>query len=830
MPPESVTHPEMGFSRLTRLRQAGRRATTKDVPAATSHRVPPMSRFPAVASLLFAALPSFAAEVPAVGLRAPEGFVVTEFAGNELANDIVCMTIDARGRIFVAGRGYIRILVDDDGDGRADRAIEFADTPKTGAQGLLVEGDTLYAVGDGGLWRYRDADGDGKADGPPEKLVSLKTASDHHSHALLRGTDGWLYLLVGDSAGIDRSFASLPTSPVKEPNGGCVIRFPPDFKGSEVVAHGYRNPYGFDFNADGELFTYDSDNERCVSLPWIEGTRFYHVQEGGHHGWVSPQFGTTWRRPPYFADVVAPIADLGRGSPTGVAIYRHTAFPSRYTGGAFLADWTFGKIYFVPLARKGATYAGTPEMFIESVGGNGFAPTALCVHPASGDLYISIGGRGTRGAVYRVRPAKPTANATAIPVAKRSLEWRDELATQLIARATGDDDLERIRAIGAVVRFRDKFLGSQAMKVIEANLGHPDRRVRDATVPLIRSMDPANLRALVATLNKPLERLTLALAITDDAARKQFPRLDDFATERDLFADRSLTKEVRLGAIRAAQLGLGDLNPPERKLGDPDAVFGKGTVWEGYALRSVPPKYSFRLEKALAAAFPSGDADIDRELTRTLAALGSDDAKLPAAVAAKFTESSDPLDDVHYLIVMGRLKAFRTGSVTAATAAALVRLDAKIVARKRNRDRNWPLRMAEALAALAERDPALPGAILPLNEFGRPDHSLLAEMPWLRPRSRRGSVPGESQGRPRFRLERGTRRPAQGVARGANPPRAARTVGAWRVGGRDPAAAGPGTGRRGPCPLPRGAEVAATGADSPVRRRAGRAAAGRRPG
>jgi hypothetical protein len=97
---------------------------------------------------------------------APEGFEVVEFAGSDLANDIVRMTLDPKGRVVVSGRGYIKILADDDGDGRADRAIDVADGPKDGAMGMLWEGPSLLVVGDGGLRRYRDADGDGRVDGP----------------------------------------------------------------------------------------------------------------------------------------------------------------------------------------------------------------------------------------------------------------------------------------------------------------------------------------------------------------------------------------------------------------------------------------------------------------------------------------------------------------------------------------------------------------------------------------------------------------------------------------------------------------------------------------
>src|SRR5207344_971625 len=105
------------------------------------------------------------AHAQAPGFKVPPGFVVTEYADQTLANDIYCMTVDAKGRIVVAGRGYIRILVDDDGDGRADRAIDFADSPKDGAMGLLWEGDTLFVTGDGGLRRFKTKTGD-KADGP----------------------------------------------------------------------------------------------------------------------------------------------------------------------------------------------------------------------------------------------------------------------------------------------------------------------------------------------------------------------------------------------------------------------------------------------------------------------------------------------------------------------------------------------------------------------------------------------------------------------------------------------------------------------------------------
>lgn len=47
-----------------------------------------------------------------VGIRAPDGFKVSLYAGDALAHDIHSMTIDSHGRVVVAGKGYVKILHD----------------------------------------------------------------------------------------------------------------------------------------------------------------------------------------------------------------------------------------------------------------------------------------------------------------------------------------------------------------------------------------------------------------------------------------------------------------------------------------------------------------------------------------------------------------------------------------------------------------------------------------------------------------------------------------------------------------------------------------------
>jgi putative heme-binding domain-containing protein len=571
--------------------------------------------------LLSIAAGTSAAAEPVAGLRVPPGFEVREFAGDDLAHDIFTMTLDPRGRVVVAGRGYIRLLIDDDGDGRADRAVQIADHPKDGAMGILWEGDTLYAVGDGGLRRFKidPVRAGSVSDGLPlatsELLYKLKTGGEHHAHALRRGPDGWLYLLCGNNTGISAKDAQRDTSPVKDPVAGGVLRFPPDFAYSEVVADGFRNPYDFDFNGDGELFTYDSDNERCVGLPWYEGCRFYHVLPGGHYGWEAPQRAQFWRMPPYFPGVVPPIADLGRGSPTGVVCYRHRQFPEKYRDGFFLGDWTFGRIWFVPLVRERpatllgkSEYKGKAELFLEVRGDQGFAPVALRVHPQTGDLYVAIGGRGTRGAIYRIR--------------------------------------------------------------------YPD-----------------GMKDAAGFVTPPLPRKDLPARMFLDLYEKLPPTW--YVMQREF--EGLCSKEAY------------------------------GTVFEGYTLRT-PHVLSAESRKRIREQFPIGQSKDDREDTRLLALFEDGDPEAFKRVAAKLTPESDPVDDIHYLIVLARMTAPRTPAITQIVADALLGLDRKFIDRKLNRDTNWPLRIAELHAEMARKDSALNDRLLEHRDFARPGNVILTRV------------------------------------------------------------------------------------------------------
>ena len=118
--------------------------------------------------------------------------------------------------------------------------------------------------------------------------------------------------------------------------GGGIIRYSQELKDPILICHGFRNPYDFDFNSEGLMFTYDSDCEREFLLPWYSPTRLYRVQDAAHHGWRLPGYKRGWKRPDYYFDSVKPMVNVGRGSPTGVMVYKHTAFPAYYHDSVFI--------------------------------------------------------------------------------------------------------------------------------------------------------------------------------------------------------------------------------------------------------------------------------------------------------------------------------------------------------------------------------------------------------------------------------------------------------------------------------------------------------------
>ncbi len=475
------------------------------------------------------ALPADLVPVEPLGLRVARGFRVTQYADADLANDIYAMTLDSRGNVVVTGQGYIKTLFDRDGDGRADTATLFAPT-QTGGMGMCFDGNDLYFCGDGFFSRYRDADGDGQADGAPERFLPLAFA-EHGGHAMRKGPDGWWYLIAGNETRFTGAHITLPNSPVRQIEAGALLRVTPDGQRSEAIAHGFRNPYDFDFNWLGDIFTYDSDMEADFFLPWYSPTRLYHIGYGGHHGWRLEGWGRSWARPDYYADTVDILYSIGRGSPTGVTCYRHFQFPPRFRNGFFALDWTFGKVYFMPLQQSGASYQGTPEVFLQSTGTHGFDPTDIVVTP-DGSLLISIGGRRTRGAIYRVQYVAEGDKAASAGA------WQSRATSDLDGVLNAPQPLDAwARAIWVPVA---RQLGAlRFAEVVADNRIAPEMRVRAVEImtELHGGLDPATAAA-GAQANSPSVRGRVAWSLGRIPAENFVPILSALVRDIDSFVRR----------------------------------------------------------------------------------------------------------------------------------------------------------------------------------------------------------------------------------------------------------------------------------------------------
>ncbi|MBA3311726.1 MAG: hypothetical protein M3552_01360 [Planctomycetota bacterium] len=658
----------------------------------------------------------------AAELRVPEGFAATVFAGDDLVHDAYCLTIDGTGHVVVSGPGYIRVLVDRNGDGRADEAIPFADGPKSGAQGLCFDGLDLLAVGDGGLLRYRDADGDHRADGPPKLLLKLKTGGEHHAHAIRRGPDGCWYLLCGNDTAITAQHITAATSPVTQPTAGTLLRFrfhdmTGDVKDVAVIADGMRNAYDFDFTAAGDPVTYDSDDEREVSLPWYRPTRVFRLTPGSHAGWLS----RSWKRPDLYPEMPEVLASLGRGSPTGVVVYRHHQFSSEYLNSVLVCDWTFGRVIAIPMDETDRP--GEPIDFLRASGTAGFAPTDIAVG-ASGDVYISAGGRGTTGTVYRIQYV----GERGTPV--RGAE--DGQGGQSVLRSNLETDPA---ALQESVRDKSPLTRRFALEALAeaVSLGGADRRFEALVEGLSASLvdeEPNVRKAAMHVVSKlvPAERDGLKgnLAATSQIVRYHLGRLrrnDRFDVEglqaaADALEVADLSPDVRYDAVRLAQLSLGDVGPDEQT---PD-------TFSGYAARAdlktrlgqIAP-----LRSRLASLFPTGDPVVDEEFVRLIAMLRPDDPQVVTRMLDRVTKESHPTDDLHHLFALARVPASRTARRTDATIDALLAIDAKLATRGLRQDSNWNERLGDLAAALTTVDPSMPEAMTRHSEFGRPGHVVL---------------------------------------------------------------------------------------------------------
>ncbi|MBR00272.1 MAG: heme-binding protein, partial [Verrucomicrobiales bacterium] len=352
----------------------------------------------------------------------PKGFKVEKIYDVPKAEQgsWVSMTIDDEGRLYCSdqgGKGLFRVIL---GQGNQAPKIERLPLQISGAHGLLWAFNSLYVcVNEGsfgghkaGLYRITDSNGDGDLD----KITSLRKlqgSGEHGPHAVVLSPDGESLYVVGgnhtkpplpETSAVVSNYDEdqlLPRSPdarghaakIRAP-GGWIAKTDPEGKSWEMFCSGFRNQYDVAFNADGEMFTYDSDMEWDSGMPWYRPTRIYHCTSGAEYGWRTG----TGKWPSWYPDALPPAIDIGPGCPTGVVSGLGAKFPAKYQQAIYAFDWTYGTIYALHLRPRGGSYLAEKEEFVTGVPLN----VTDGVIGKDGNFYFAVGGRGTTSALYRV--------------------------------------------------------------------------------------------------------------------------------------------------------------------------------------------------------------------------------------------------------------------------------------------------------------------------------------------------------------------------------------------------------------------------------------------
>ena len=303
-----------------------------------------------------------------------EGFKVNIWASEPMMKQPMAFCWDDRGRLWVAenndyesrGHGFsnkgnsrILILEDTNHDGVADSSKVFMEGLAFPAA-LAVGFDGVFVGAPPNLLFVPDKNHDDKAD-MDDIEVRLTGWGIRDRHETLNsfqwGPDGWLYGLQGFATPskvrkpVGKGKLYRHNDPFPEDilqadgvdiNGG-VWRYHPTKDKFEVVAHGFSNPWGIDYNAKGQLFI-----TACV-IPHL-----WHIIPGGiYHRQGGQHFN------PYVYNDIKTIADHAhRSAHGGARIYLSDAFPKEEQGRIFMCNIHEHGVLSDILVPKGSGFVG----------------------------------------------------------------------------------------------------------------------------------------------------------------------------------------------------------------------------------------------------------------------------------------------------------------------------------------------------------------------------------------------------------------------------------------------------------------------------------------
>jgi putative heme-binding domain-containing protein len=357
-----------------------------------------------------------AADTPPVQMFVP-GFTVKQLPVNLTNVNNVAYRPDGK-LVALAYNGNVYLLSDTDGDGLEDKAELFWEN--TGGLrspiGMALtppgykHGEGLFVASKGKCSLIVDTDGDGKADKEiviaqgwkelPHGVDALGVAFDAKDGSVYFGLGCGNFTnpyQVGPDGKVGYSLAS---------ERGTILRVAPDFTSREVIATGIRFPVGLRFNRAGDLFCTDQEG-----ATWLANgnplDELLHVQKGRHYGFPP-------RHPRYLPGVIDEPSTFDYGpqhqSTCGLnfnePVNGGPVFgPAWWQSDALVAGYSRGKLYRTKLAPSAGGYVAQNQLLASLT----MLACDVCVSP-QGELVIAVhsggpdwgsGPQGT-GKLYKV--------------------------------------------------------------------------------------------------------------------------------------------------------------------------------------------------------------------------------------------------------------------------------------------------------------------------------------------------------------------------------------------------------------------------------------------
>ena len=364
--------------------------------------------------------------------RVPEGFTATAFAtGLQHPRRLLVLP---NGDVLVAEQkvGYVTLLRDDDGDGKADwidRHIEGLNGP----YGLAWRDGKVLVADQDGIWEVPHRLGavragagasDTKvADVPPEQrkpspfLVGEKMLTKKGVFGIVQGHANRHLAIDPKTGGLFVGVGSSGNLGVEPEVKASIQRFDGDGSNQTTYASGMRNATSVAFNPDtGDL--YATVQERDGLGDQLVPDYFTRVQQGAFYGWPysyigqHPQPGFAQLRPDKVKAAVTPdVLFQAHSSAMDIAFYTGSQFPAEYRGDAFVAlkgSWnrsepTGYKVVRVPF--KDGKPQGSYQNFVTGFWVSGMQRAEVWGRPAAlavakdGSLLIAD---DTGGTIWRV--------------------------------------------------------------------------------------------------------------------------------------------------------------------------------------------------------------------------------------------------------------------------------------------------------------------------------------------------------------------------------------------------------------------------------------------